>query len=129
METLRDVKKFLDHGYLDHRPNLTVDCAIFGYHEGDLQLLLVRNKIFLKWCLPGGYIKKSESLDEAAARITEGAAARARGPEPPRRDAGRRDARRRGDVRQADGRRREARRREWPGRGRISCPVNVDGFR
>jgi len=71
METLRDVKKFLDHGYLDHRPNLTVDCAIFGYHEGDLQLLLVRNKIFLKWCLPGGYIKKSESLDEAAARITE----------------------------------------------------------
>ena len=71
METLRDVKHFLQKGYLDYRPNLTVDCAIFGYHEGDVQLLLVRNKIFLKWCLPGGYIMKSETLDKAAARITE----------------------------------------------------------
>ena len=71
METLRNVKHFLQKGYLDYRPNLTVDCAIFGYHEGELQLLLVRNKIFLKWCLPGGYIRKTESLDEAAARITE----------------------------------------------------------
>jgi 8-oxo-dGTP diphosphatase len=71
METLPDVRHFLEKGHLEYRPNLTVDCAIFGYHEGDLQLLLVRNKIFLRWCLPGGYIKKRESLDEAAARITE----------------------------------------------------------
>lgn len=71
MQTLKQVRDFLDEGYLDYRPNLTVDCAIFGYHDGDLQLLLVKNKIFLKWCLPGGYIRKSESLDEAAARVTE----------------------------------------------------------
>jgi ADP-ribose pyrophosphatase YjhB (NUDIX family) len=35
-----------------------------------LKLLLVKNKIVTRWCLPGGYIKKTESLEEAAARTT-----------------------------------------------------------
>ena len=63
-------RDFLTKGYLDYRPEITVDCAIFGYHEGALQLLLVKNKIVTKWCLPGGYVKKTENLDQAAARIT-----------------------------------------------------------
>ena len=62
MEKLQDLKDFLKKGYLDYRPNLTLDCAIFGYHEGELKLLLVKNIIFTKWCLPGGYIKKDEFL-------------------------------------------------------------------
>lgn len=70
MEKLQDLKDFLKKGYLDYRPNLTLDCAIFGYHEGELKLLLVKNIIFTKWCLPGGYIKKDEFLDQAAARVT-----------------------------------------------------------
>ncbi len=61
MEKLQDLKDFLKKGYLDYRPNLTLDCAIFGYHEGELKLLLVKNIIFTKWCLPGGYIKKMNS--------------------------------------------------------------------
>ena len=61
---------FLEKGYLDHRPSLTVDCAIFGYHDGELKLLLVKNKIVTMWCLPGGYARKNESLDAAAARIS-----------------------------------------------------------
>jgi ADP-ribose pyrophosphatase YjhB (NUDIX family) len=70
MKTLAEIQHFFSEGYRDHRPNLTIDCAIFGYHEGELQLLLVKNKLFTKWCMPGGYVKKTESLDEAAARIT-----------------------------------------------------------
>ena len=70
MAPLKDVQRFLQKGFLEYRPNLSVDCAIFGYHDGELQLLLVKNKIVTKWCLPGGYVKKSESLDEAAARTT-----------------------------------------------------------
>lgn len=70
METLKDLEHFFRKGYLDHRPNITVDCAIFGYHNGELQVLLVKNKILTRWCLPGGYIKKEENLDQAAARIT-----------------------------------------------------------
>jgi 8-oxo-dGTP diphosphatase len=70
MKTLAEIQEFFHRGYLDYRPNLTVDCAIFGYHSGELQLLLVKNKLFTKWCLPGGYVRNSETLDQAAARIT-----------------------------------------------------------
>jgi len=70
METFEDLKHFFTKGYLDYRPEVTIDCAIFGYHEGELQLLLVKNAILTIWCLPGGYVKKVENLDQAAARIT-----------------------------------------------------------
>lgn len=70
METWQEMQDFFLKGYIDHRPNLTVDCAIFGYHGGELQLLLVKNKIFTKWCMPGGYVHKDETLEQAAARIT-----------------------------------------------------------
>ncbi|MBS1501795.1 MAG: NUDIX hydrolase [Bacteroidetes bacterium] len=70
MEGLQEIQDFFRRGYVDHRPNLTVDCAIFGYHDGELQLLLVKNKVFTKWCLPGGYVRKDENLAQAAARIT-----------------------------------------------------------
>ncbi|WP_259068610.1 NUDIX hydrolase [Mucilaginibacter sp. X4EP1] len=71
MEELEEIRYFFNEGYKEYRPNLTLDCAIFGYHEGELKLLLVKNKIITKWCLPGGYFKQTESLDDAAARITE----------------------------------------------------------
>lgn len=70
METLQDIQDFFNKGYEEYRPNLTVDCAIFGYHNGELQLLLVKNKVFTKWCLPGGYVRKEENLAQATARIT-----------------------------------------------------------
>jgi 8-oxo-dGTP diphosphatase len=70
MENAKDLKDFFEKGYLEYRPNLTVDCAIFGYHDGDLRLLLVKNKILTKWCLPGGFVKKGESLEQAASRVT-----------------------------------------------------------
>lgn len=67
---MEEIQQFLRRGHLDFRPNLTVDCAIFGYHEGGLKLLLVKNKIVPQWCLPGGFVKKAENLAEAAARVT-----------------------------------------------------------
>src|SRR5882762_10679814 len=70
METLQEIRDFFNKGYLDYRPNLTLDCAIFGYHDGELKLLLVKNKVVIKWCLPGGYVRKDENLDQAAARVT-----------------------------------------------------------
>lgn len=70
MDALQEIQHFFHKGYEEYRPNIVVDCAIFGYHEGELQLLLVKNKVFTKWCMPGGYIRKDENLDQAAARIT-----------------------------------------------------------
>jgi len=70
METLHELQDFLNKGYLAYRPNLAVECAIFGYHNSELHLLLVKNKIVTKWCLPAGYVRKVESLEQAAARVT-----------------------------------------------------------
>ncbi len=55
-------------------PNLfavAVDCVVFGYDEGELQLLLIQRGIEPfegKWALPGGFVRKDESLEEAALR-------------------------------------------------------------
>jgi len=70
METLQELRQFFDLGHKAYWPNITIDCAILGYHNGKLHLLLVKNKILTLWCLPGGYVKKSETLDEASERIT-----------------------------------------------------------
>src|ERR1700742_5365657 len=71
MDDLQQLKDFFSKGYVEYRHNLTVDCAIFGYHDGELQLLLVKNKAVTMWCMPGGLVRKDESLDQAATRITE----------------------------------------------------------
>jgi 8-oxo-dGTP diphosphatase len=71
MKTISELQHFFEFGRQDYLPNLTIDCAIFGYHEKQLKLLLVKNKVVTDWCLPGGFVKRGESLDEAAGRITD----------------------------------------------------------
>lgn len=50
-------------------PNLSVDCVVFGFHNAKLKVLLLRSKYKEVWQLPGGYVLKTENLDEAANRI------------------------------------------------------------
>lgn len=48
---------------------ITVDCAVFGFQEGILKLLLVKRSIepFKDyWLLPGGIMEENQSLEEAA---------------------------------------------------------------
>jgi 8-oxo-dGTP diphosphatase len=54
-------------GQKEYLPNLSIDHVIIGYEEMQLKCLLL--KIEEKWVLPGGYIKRIESVDEAAKRI------------------------------------------------------------
>jgi len=51
---------------------VALDCIIFGFDEGELKLLLLKRKFEPskgEWSLMGGFLGKSESLDEAACRI------------------------------------------------------------
>lgn len=50
-------------------PGISVDCVIFGFHEGALKIALNRFVIHNQWMLPGGIIYKDESVDDAAYRI------------------------------------------------------------
>ncbi len=53
------------------RPALTVDCAVFGFDEDALKILLIRRGIEPfkdRWALPGGFVGPDEALDVAARR-------------------------------------------------------------
>lgn len=61
------IKEFLERGGEYFLPNLSIDLVIIGYEENVLKCLLL--KMGEKWLLPGGYIKRDESVDESAIRI------------------------------------------------------------
>ncbi|WP_419801559.1 NUDIX hydrolase [Mucilaginibacter sp.] len=63
-----ELKEFFNSGYLTYIPHIYIDCVIFGYHNRKLKILLTKNGFLSEWCLPGGYMKRSESLQQAADR-------------------------------------------------------------
>lgn len=53
------------------RPALAVDCVVFGYDGGELQILLIRRGLppFAgRWALPGGFVRMDETVDQGARR-------------------------------------------------------------
>ena len=53
----------------NYLPSASIDLVIFGFHENQLKILLLKNKDKTSWSLPGGFIYKTESLEAAAKRI------------------------------------------------------------
>jgi len=69
MESLPDtIEEFLRQGELYYLSHLSIDCVVFGFHDGQLKVLLLQLSDTNEWCLPGGFIQHSEPLDEAAVR-------------------------------------------------------------
>jgi ADP-ribose pyrophosphatase YjhB (NUDIX family) len=64
-------RQFILNGYKEYLPHVSIDCAIFGYHDQQLKVLLIKPAVLEGWCLPGGYIKRGETLTQAAGRILE----------------------------------------------------------
>ena len=52
-------------------PGLSIDCVIFGFHDNQLKVLLLKFKNLENWALPGGFIQKNENLDQAAVHILQ----------------------------------------------------------
>ncbi len=50
-------------------PHIAIDTVIFGYHEGRMMVLLLQYKHTREYALPGGFILKTEHIDDAAKRI------------------------------------------------------------
>jgi ADP-ribose pyrophosphatase YjhB (NUDIX family) len=46
--------------------NISIDCVIFGFHEGELKVLSLYYDSLKLHSLPGGFIDITESLEEAA---------------------------------------------------------------
>lgn len=61
----------MKHTYQYPRAALTVDCVVFGFDGGELQVLLIRRGLEPfkdHWALPGGFVHVEETLDDAARR-------------------------------------------------------------
>ncbi|SDG20482.1 hypothetical protein SAMN04488121_103812 [Chitinophaga filiformis] len=66
-----DIKE-LEASFFDDKiyvRNVAVDNVIFGYHDKELKVLLQRPRSFPKWTVTGGYVRKTESIEEAADNI------------------------------------------------------------
>ena len=53
---------------------ISIDCLVFGFHDGNLELLLVQHGEGIskgRWALPGGWIQYAESIDDSANRILQ----------------------------------------------------------
>lgn len=50
-------------------PSVSLDCVIFGFHENELKVLLLKMKSADAWALPGGFIYKEEDIEDAATRV------------------------------------------------------------
>jgi ADP-ribose pyrophosphatase YjhB (NUDIX family) len=50
-------------------PGIVIECVILGFNEGEIKVLLNRYKMHGNWMLPGGFVRKEESIDEAASRL------------------------------------------------------------
>ena len=54
--------------YVNH---ISIDCVVFGFHEGQMKVLLLKTHDEEKWYLPGGFVLKEEPIDNAAVRILQ----------------------------------------------------------
>lgn len=54
------------HEFLDH---ISLDCVVFGFNENELKVLLLHLKYTKEYALPGGFLKKEETLEDAAKRV------------------------------------------------------------
>jgi 8-oxo-dGTP diphosphatase len=69
MKELEKIRDEILNGSEHYLRNVSIDNVIFGYHSKQLKVLLQRPHGLKKWTVSGGYIKRTETIEEAAARI------------------------------------------------------------
>jgi 8-oxo-dGTP diphosphatase len=52
--------------YLNH---ISIDCVVFGFHAGQMKVLMLKSNNEEAWYLPGGFVLKDEPIEKAADRI------------------------------------------------------------
>lgn len=55
--------------FSNYLSSVSVDCVVFGFHQNQLKVLLLKLKEMETWSLPGGFIEKEHSAETAADEI------------------------------------------------------------
>jgi 8-oxo-dGTP diphosphatase len=71
MNSQEEVAEFVRNGHRQYLPHVSIDPVIFGYHDQQLRILLLKWKGQNGWGLPGGFIQRREPLSQAAHRILQ----------------------------------------------------------
>jgi ADP-ribose pyrophosphatase YjhB (NUDIX family) len=69
MKDLEKVREEILYGEKQYLRNVSIDNVILGYHNKQLKVLLQRPQGISDWTVSGGYIKRTETIEEAASRI------------------------------------------------------------
>jgi len=69
MLTPNEFKEYCDNARENYLPHISIDCVVFGFHEGLLKVLVLEVKNDSHWYLPGGFVLKQEPIETAANRI------------------------------------------------------------
>jgi len=69
MSLREEWKDIIAEGDKKYLPHLSVDCVLFGFHDNQLKVLLLKPKQRLQWALPGGFVLKNETVEQAASRV------------------------------------------------------------
>ena len=59
----------INHNNQDFLSHISIDSVVFGFHENELKVLLLELKSIGKYALPGGFVQKNETIEDAASRI------------------------------------------------------------
>ena len=62
------ISNFCNQHFLNH---ISLDCVVFGFHDNQLKVLLIRRKFTKEWALPGGFVREDESIEIAATRVLQ----------------------------------------------------------
>ncbi len=65
----KSLRNLIFSGESAYLSSLSIDCVIFGFHDNQLKVLLLKVKNAKEWSLPGGFILPDEDVDEAAKRV------------------------------------------------------------
>jgi 8-oxo-dGTP diphosphatase len=71
MKKSESIGALLNVGEYGLLSSLSVDCVIFGFHENQLKVLLIKHRHRDMWALSGGFIGKEEPVDAAAYRVLQ----------------------------------------------------------
>ena len=69
MLTKKELKDYCATAHENYLPHISIDCVVFGFHEGEMKVLVLKVKNEDAWYLPGGFMLKREPIEMAASRI------------------------------------------------------------
>src|SRR5579863_9552585 len=69
MKKDESIEEWLERADRDYLHHVSLDCVVFGFHAGQLKILLLKMKHEDRRALPGGFVMNAETLEEAAIRV------------------------------------------------------------